>query len=661
VTERFTLLSELGRGGMGVVWKARDEETGQIVALKLLREAYADDPDYVARFERELELAKRIHSDHVVQVLGFGVRKKTPYLALEYVDGPSLHDAQAQHGAYTWLEARALLVQIAQGLADAHTAGVIHRDVKPSNVLIGTDGVAKLTDFGIARGLDLTRMTATSTMLGTPAYLAPEGPVDTRSDLYSLGIIGFELLTGSPPFVGSTFQQIILAHVRTPPDLEKLPPEARPVLGWLLTKGAEDRPQNAQELLAVLRGRLMLPGMAAPGASHGTLASPMRPVQEPASSVQEPVAGHLLPDGALDQRAHYGGDGSGRSRAQSAIKWRDAGGFTRGASMNTPRLWHAATLLADGRVLLTGGWNGTGATTRTEAFDPASGSISRLGPMVSARTDHTATSLMDGMVLIVGGCDNPISLASAEVHNPTTGTFSPVANMTIARQSHTATLLPDGRVLIVGGYAHRDSSPIAEIESFDASTGTFAPVGELSIPRSGHAMTLMSDGRVLITGGRAKGRLADTAELYDPRTQETVLVGRLTKPRRNHIAVLLPDGRVLIAGGMDTAGTPLASVEIYVPGTVGLAAIAPLSEPRSGHTATVLPDGRVLIVGGRGPEGPTRSTELFYQDSNSFVPDASMMIARESHTATLLSNGRVLIAGGQGQGGVLDSTEVYSQ
>src|SRR5450759_1774199 len=171
MTERFTLLTELGRGGMGVVWKERDEKTGQIVALKLLREMYAEDPDYLERFERELELARRIDSAHVVKVLGFGVRKKVPYLALEFVDGPSLHDALAKHGPYAWSEARALMVQIAQGLADAHASGVIHRDVKPSNVLIGPDGVAKLTDFWIARGLDLERMTATSTMLGTPAYL----------------------------------------------------------------------------------------------------------------------------------------------------------------------------------------------------------------------------------------------------------------------------------------------------------------------------------------------------------------------------------------------------------------------------------------------------------------------------------------------------------
>ena len=252
MTERFTLLSELGRGGMGVVWKARDEETGQIVALKLLHAAFAVDADYVTRFERELELAKRIHSAHVVEVLGYGARDGTPYLALEYVDGPSLRELLASHGPYAWPEAKPLLVQIAQGLADAHAAGVVHRDLKPSNVLVGADGVARLADFGIAKGLDLTRVTGTSTLLGTPAYLAPEGPLDERSDLYSLGIVAYELLTGTAPFAGATYQEVIVRHIREAPDLAKLPKEARQIVGRLLAKNPAKRPQRAVEVLLVL-------------------------------------------------------------------------------------------------------------------------------------------------------------------------------------------------------------------------------------------------------------------------------------------------------------------------------------------------------------------------------------------------------------------------
>ena len=261
MTERFTLLAERGRGAMGVVWQARDEETGQIVALKLLREVYADDPEYEARFARELELARRVHSPHVVGVLGYGRREGVPYLALEYVAGPSLRERLAEHGPYSWPETKALLVQLAAGLADAHAAGVLHRDVKPSNVLLAPDGTAKLTDFGIARGLDLTRVTGTSTLLGTPAYLAPEGPLDARSDLYSLGIIAYECLAGAPPFEGPTYQAVILAHIRTPPDLARLPSEARPIVGSLLAKDPAERPGSAQELLAVLaeEGRPSVP------------------------------------------------------------------------------------------------------------------------------------------------------------------------------------------------------------------------------------------------------------------------------------------------------------------------------------------------------------------------------------------------------------------
>jgi serine/threonine-protein kinase len=296
MTERFTLLAELGRGGMGVVWKARDEETGQIVALKLLHAAFAVDPDYVTRFERELELAKRIHSAHVVEVLGYGARDGAPYLALEYVDGPTLRELLASHGAYSWPEANALLAQITQGLADAHAAGVIHRDLKPSNVLIGPDGVAKLADFGIAKGLDLTGLTGTSTLLGTPAYLAPEGPLDERSDLYSLGIVAFELLSGAAPFTGKTYQEVIVRHIRETPDLAKLPPEARNIVGWLLAKDPAARPQRASALLKVLYGAEVraVPTVPQPPAAPATvmpqpLVAPSQPFGPSGPSIARPM------------------------------------------------------------------------------------------------------------------------------------------------------------------------------------------------------------------------------------------------------------------------------------------------------------------------------------------------------------------------------------
>jgi serine/threonine-protein kinase len=273
MTERFTLITELGRGGMGVVWKARDDETGRIVALKLLHATLAADKDYLARFEREVDLAKRIHSVNIVEVLGYGMRDGAPFLALEYIDGPTLRELLSEHGPYSWTEAKALLGQLTQGLADAHAAGVIHRDIKPANVLIDPTGTAKIADFGIARGLDSTRMTATSTMLGTPAYLAPEGPVDERSDIYSLGIVAYELLSGAAPFAGTTYQEVIIRHIREAPDLAKLPAESRDVVNWMLAKDPAQRPQRASVLLKVLYGVA-----EAPKTTHSA-APAMRPSQ----------------------------------------------------------------------------------------------------------------------------------------------------------------------------------------------------------------------------------------------------------------------------------------------------------------------------------------------------------------------------------------------
>ncbi len=254
MTDRFELLSQLGMGGMGVVWKARDNDTGEIVALKLLHELYVNDEEYVVRLAREVEIARRIESPNVVKVLGYGEQDGIPYVAMEYVEGESLREYLHEKGKLSWVEAKALLQQIAEGLAAVHAAGVIHRDIKPSNILIAKDGTAKLADFGIARANDLTRMTSSVTMLGTPAYMAPDGEASEQGDLYGLGCVLYEMLTGAPPFAGDSQQQVWLKHLRETPDLEKLPPESRRIAGWLLEKAPVKRTPSANALIAILKG-----------------------------------------------------------------------------------------------------------------------------------------------------------------------------------------------------------------------------------------------------------------------------------------------------------------------------------------------------------------------------------------------------------------------
>lgn len=270
MTERFQLIEEVGRGAMGVVWKAHDNERNKFVAIKMLRDLHLDDPEYVERFAREVDLARSVKSPHIVRVRGYGVRQSVPFVVMEFIPGKSLRGHIIDRGGFRADEARDLLAQMADALAAVHAVGIVHRDVKASNVLLTEDSVAKLTDFGIARGRDSRGATQQGSLLGTPAYMAPEGPVDARSDIYSLGVLYYELLSGVLPFTSTHYQEVIRAHVDTMPDLSRLPASERGLTGWLLSKNPTERPQSAAALLAALqaggastdRGSAAQPGAA---------------------------------------------------------------------------------------------------------------------------------------------------------------------------------------------------------------------------------------------------------------------------------------------------------------------------------------------------------------------------------------------------------------
>jgi hypothetical protein len=657
MTERFTLLTELGRGGMGVVWKARDEQTGQIVALKVMREIYAEDADYVARFERELELAKRINSVHVVKVLGFGVRQKMPYLALEYVDGPSLHDALARHGPYSWPEARTLLVQLTQGLADAHAAGVIHRDVKPSNVLIGPDGVAKLTDFGIARGLDTTRMTATSTMIGTPAYLAPEGPKDARSDLYSLGIIGYQLLTGAPPFVGQTYQEVLLAHIRDEPDLGRLPAETRAIISWLLAKEPAKRARNAWEVIPVLEGRLFLMAPAPQAAPKAAaVAASTAPISKPAaiSARPEPAVVAPVPRPARSVARAGASPETGRTGATRATAgdWVLVSAPQAAGYKIERRAWHTASVLDDGWVLLTGG-RSDGQLSSAVLFHPGRGSLGRTMFMNSPRQDHTAVTLDDGSVLVCGGTDED-ALAAAEVFDVEAGVFVNVGSMTTKRQLHTTTLMPGGLALVTGGWDGRRS--LSTCDAYEPISRRFHRIAAMSEGRDSHTATLLRNEMILVAGGEHNGAPTRTCEIYDPAVAAFERVGPMSVPRTGHTATLLADGTCLIIGGES-----LRSAECFDRRSGTFTSVGPMRVAREGHTATLLENGLVMIVGGANDTGALISVEAFDPADGTIGYAGRLKTARVDHTASLLPDGRVLIAGGLGSNGTpLDSIEILS-
>jgi serine/threonine protein kinase len=258
---RFTIERHLGTGGMGAVYLAKDETLGEPVALKLVREAGLGDAHVADRFKREAAAARRIAHPNVVRLHDIGEERGMIYLSMEYVAGESLRETFRRLGALPPAKVRDTISQICAGLGAAHAAGVVHRDLKPENVLIGPSGQIKLIDFGIAKLSDLENMTATRVIMGTPHYMAPEQvrgrPVDARTDLYALGVIAYEALSGKPPYDGETPISISFAHCNeTLPPLRSRQPGASEAweqwVGRALEKDPSRRWSSASEMAAAL-------------------------------------------------------------------------------------------------------------------------------------------------------------------------------------------------------------------------------------------------------------------------------------------------------------------------------------------------------------------------------------------------------------------------
>ena len=258
VAGRYELERPLGHGAMAVVDLVRDVELGRSVALKRLAENLARDDELRARFLREARLAARLAHPNVVHVYDVGEDDGRPFMAMEYVDGETLAELVARRGPLPPDEAAELGIQACRGLAAVHAAGLVHRDVKPQNLLLRRDGVLKLGDFGIAFGLEGTRLTMAGTVLGTAAYLAPEQArgeeVTASADVYGVGAVLYELLTGRPPRAPSSIAELAATATIEPP--AGAPPELAAVVMRCLDPDPRRRPASAaavaQELAATL-------------------------------------------------------------------------------------------------------------------------------------------------------------------------------------------------------------------------------------------------------------------------------------------------------------------------------------------------------------------------------------------------------------------------
>lgn len=259
---RYRLGRVLGRGGMCIVYQAWDTKLKRDVAIKRLEPPLNQDPRTRARFDREGRALARLSHPNVVTLIDRGSTENDDYLIFEYVEGRSLKE-MIKESPLSVKETGRIMGQVAEGLAAAHQAGIVHRDVKPQNILIDRQGHAKVTDFGIATGPDWTRVTKAGSIIGSARYMSPEQvrskPVDVRSDIYSLGVVMYEMLAGRPPFDGANMPEIARHHLNTAPAplsgiRSDLPPGLEKVVMRCLEKLPQDRFVSMDELLGALAG-----------------------------------------------------------------------------------------------------------------------------------------------------------------------------------------------------------------------------------------------------------------------------------------------------------------------------------------------------------------------------------------------------------------------
>jgi len=308
---RYQVADEIGIGGMGNVYRAMDLRTGAVVAVKIPHAFLARNPEYVERLRREAQIAASLNSPRIVRVLDLDMHEDLPYLVMEFVPGDTLADLLRSRGRFGLEDTLTLGVEVARALDAAHAQGIVHRDLKPQNIKF-VDGEVKVLDFGIAKAEGFGGITSLSIFMGTPEYCAPErgdGLGDIRSDIYSLGVMLFEMHEGFLPFQGLTPIAVMRKHEHEPPPpLSGDVPEAvQSVVSHCLAKRPEDRYQTphalVRDLLSVMR---LLPDSAGRPTPRGSpLVAPARPTVLPGGDVRvappQTAATIALPRGGASQ------------------------------------------------------------------------------------------------------------------------------------------------------------------------------------------------------------------------------------------------------------------------------------------------------------------------------------------------------------------------
>lgn len=261
----FEIKELIATGGMAAIYKAIQLSLDRIVAIKILHGHLAQDKDFIVRFEREAKAAANLQHENIVNIIDFGRDEEVYFIAMEYVEGKSLKEILNQIKFVPQEVALSIAIEISKGLDYAHQKGIVHRDVKPANILIGNDGTVKIADFGLAQAQDLTSITVTGSIVGTPAYMSPEQAagkkVDIRSDIFSLGVVIYEMLTGIKPFRGDNYSSVIheILTIAPPKPVEANPlvsKEISSIIERMLEKDPDKRYQQCNDVISEISNYL---------------------------------------------------------------------------------------------------------------------------------------------------------------------------------------------------------------------------------------------------------------------------------------------------------------------------------------------------------------------------------------------------------------------
>lgn len=293
INGRYRLLDKLGEGGMAEVWRARDVALGRIVALKVLRPQYSNDPDFVARFRREAQAAANLTHPNIINVFDIGQAGGRHYIVMEYIDGQSLKELIRDQAPLPVDRALDLAAQVAEAVSHAHRASIIHRDLKPQNILLTSDGRVKVTDFGIARAMSAASVTDTGIVLGTAHYLAPEqaaGESTTpASDVYALGVVLYEMLTDRTPFDADNSVGVAMKHLKeTPTPVQQLNPRVPASVAAIVNRAMAKDPTQRYEDAGTLAGALHTLRELGEQATGAQPAVTRRPTQPATPTAPEP-------------------------------------------------------------------------------------------------------------------------------------------------------------------------------------------------------------------------------------------------------------------------------------------------------------------------------------------------------------------------------------